>query len=315
MRVVFMGTPRFAELVLEKLIASDHEVVAVVTRPDAIRGRGKKLVSSPAKACALRFDIPVLEYASLKSDEAYEALRALQAEVFCVAAYGALLPKRILEVPRYGCLNVHGSLLPRWRGAAPVERAILAKDAKTGIGIMRMEEGLDTGDVACSAEVAIGSKSASELSQELARVGGDCLVSVLDKLEKGTDVVWKKQNDADATYAEKLTKGELDISPCLACADALCRVQASSDNHSCRCEIAGKKLTVLKAGPSSLDKPLKPGAVAFSAKRLYLGFTDGSLEIQAVKPDGKKAMDAKAFAAGIQGIKQGGIVWNGLHDD
>ncbi len=315
MRVVFMGTPRFAELVLEKLIASDHEVVAVVTRPDAIRGRGKKLVSSPVKAYALRFDIPVLEYASLKSDEAYEALRALQAEVFCVAAYGALLPKRILEVPRYGCLNVHGSLLPRWRGAAPVERAILAKDAKTGIGIMRMEEGLDTGDVACSAEVAIGSKSASELSQELARVGGDCLVSVLDKLEKGTDVVWKKQNDADATYAEKLTKGELDISPCLACADALCRVQASSDNHSCRCEIAGKKLTVLKAGPSSLDKPLKSGAVAFSAKRLYLGFTDGSLEIQAVKPDGKKAMDAKAFAAGIQGIKQGGIVWNGLHDD
>ena len=315
MRVVFMGTPRFAELVLEKLIASNHEVVAVVTRPDAIRGRGKKLISSPVKECALRFDVHVLEYASLKSDEAYEALRALQAEVFCVAAYGALLPKRILEVPRYGCLNVHGSLLPRWRGAAPVERAILAKDTKTGIGIMRMEEGLDTGDVACNAEIEIGSKSASELSQELARVGGDCLVSVLDKLEKGTEVVWMKQNDADATYAEKLAKGELDISPCLACDKALCRVQASSDNHPCRCEIAGKKLSVLKAGPSSLDKPLMPGAVAFSAKRLYLGFADGSIEIQAVKPDGKKAMDAKAFAAGIQGIKQGGIVWNGLHDD
>ena len=116
MRIVFMGTPRFAELVLEELLQSDHEVVAVVTRPDAIRGRGKKLVSSPVKACAQRFDIPVLEYSSLKSEEAYQALINFHAEVFCVAAYGALLPKRILELPRFGCLNVHGSLYLSWRG-------------------------------------------------------------------------------------------------------------------------------------------------------------------------------------------------------
>lgn len=313
MRIVFMGTPRFAELVLEELLQSDHEVVAVVTRPDAIRGRGKKLVSSPVKACAQRFDIPVLEYSSLKSEEAYQALINFHAEVFCVAAYGALLPKRILELPRFGCLNVHGSLLPRWRGAAPIERAILAGDHETGIGIMRMEEGLDTGDVASTAVVEIEQKTAPDLSDELACVGGKCLVSVLDTLDSGTEIHWKEQSNEGITYADKLAKGELDIAPELTCKEALLRVQASSDNHPCRCEIAGKKLTILKACLASQDIAVPCGEISFSSKRLYLGLSDGVIELEIVKPDGKKTMEAKAFAAGIQGIEQGGITWSALN--
>ena len=200
----------------------------MVTRPDAIRGRGKKLVSSPVKACAQRFDIPVLEYSSLKSEEVYQALINFHAEVFCVAAYGALLPKRILELPRFGCLNVHGSLLPRWRGAAPIERAILAGDHETGVGIMRMEEGLDTGDVACTAVVKIEKKTASDLSNELACVGGKCLVSVLDTLDSGTEIHWTEQSNEGITYADKLAKGELDIAPELTCKEALLRVPDTS---------------------------------------------------------------------------------------
>lgn len=313
MRIVFMGTPQFAELVLEKLIASKHDVVAVVTRPDAIRGRGKKLVSSPVKACAQRFSIPVLEYASLKTDEAYEALKSYSPDAICVAAYGALLPKRVLELPRFGCLNVHGSLLPRWRGAAPIERAILAGDTKTGIGIMRMEEGLDTGDVAQTYEVTIAEKCADELSCELAEAGGCCLVSVLDKLDSGESVEWTPQPESGVTYAEKLSKGELDISPELSARQALAYIQASSENHPCRCVVAGKPLTILGAHATGKEVSVMCGEVRFLAKRLYLGFTDGALELTNVKPDGKKAMEARAFAAGIQGIKQGGITWGSIH--
>lgn len=313
MRVVFMGTPEFAQTILETLIDSNHEIVGVVTRPDAVRSRGKKLISSPVKQCALEHNISVLEYSSLKSDEAYEALAALNADVFCVAAYGAILPKRILEMPRFGCLNVHGSLLPRWRGAAPIERAILAGDTQTGIGIMRMEEGLDTGAVTKTCTVDIDSIPATELSHILALQGGSALVQVLDVLESGERLEWHPQPNEGITYAEKLAKGELDLSPDMPSLEAKRCVQASSEHHPSRCVVAGKELTVVSASLADSDAVIDAGQVVFQAKRLYIGFEDGVLELHTVKPAGKKNMDAKAFAAGIQGIKQGGICWGSIN--
>ena len=313
MRVVFMGTPFFAAQILKALIASNHEVVGCFTRPDAVRGRGKKLVASPVKEVAAEAGVPVFEFASMKSEEAFEALRSLEADVACVAAYGAILPKRVLDAPKHGCINVHGSLLPRWRGAAPIERAILAGDAETGVGIMRMEEGLDTGAVCAERRVAIGHKSAHELTAELAQAGGRALVEQLDKLASEGSLLWAPQSEEGATYAVKVEKGELDISPVLSAEEAERRVRAASESHPSRCVIAGKPLALqgVALAPQFQEAPLLQGQVRFQAKRLYLGMNDAQqvIEVTAVKPDGKKPMDAKAFAAGIQGIKQGGIDW------
>ena len=316
MRVVFMGTPEFASSILERLISSNHQVVGCFTRPDAVRGRGKKLVPSPVKETALRAQIPVFEFASMKSDEAFDALQSLEADVACVAAYGAILPKRVLEKPRFGCLNVHGSLLPRWRGAAPIERAILAGDERTGIGIMRMEEGLDTGAVTHVRETLVEGKSSQELSSELARLGAEALVEVLDALEQGKSLEWFEQGETGITYAEKISKGELDIAPALCAVDAWRRVLSSSESHTCRCVVGGKALAVLEAHPVEAGEcpaQVAQGCVAFAAKRLFLGCNNSILELTSVKPDGKKPMEAKAFAAGIQGIKQGGIEWQEIH--
>lgn len=316
MRIVFMGTPAFAADILQGLIESHHEVVGCFTRPDAVRGRGKKLVYSPVKERAVQAGIPVYQFSSMKSDEAFGALASLLPDAVCVAAYGAILPKRVLELPRFGCLNVHGSLLPRWRGAAPIERAILAGDELTGIGIMQMEEGLDTGDVAEERSTSVFGKSSDQLYSELAVLGGEALVKVLDLLESGEPVSWHQQPECGVTYAEKIEKGELDISPSLSASDAWRRVLSSSDSHACRCVIAGKSLSVLEAHPVLADDcpaSVSRGEVAFAAKRLFLGCNDSILEVVTVKPDGKKPMEAKAFAAGIQGIKQGGIEWQEIH--
>lgn len=313
MRVVFMGTPSFSATILEALLASQHEVVGVVTRPDAVRGRGKKLIPSPVKSVAAQAGVPVLEASSFRDDEVYAAYQAFEPDAVCVAAYGAILPKRVLDVPSFGCINVHASLLPRWRGAAPVERAILAGDAETGIGIMHMEEGLDTGAVAATRTVAVDSLGADELTATLAGVGAEALVEVLDALAAGRSVEWVPQSEEGTTYANKIEKGELDISPSLSATQAARHVQASSENHPSRCSIGGRGITVLAAS-LAVDAPeVESGKVAFVAKRLYVGCADGALEVHEVKPDGKKPMDAKAFAAGIQGIKQGNIEWQGAH--
>ncbi len=317
MRVVFMGTPNFAAEVLGALLESNHQVVGCFTRPDAVRGRGKKLVASPVKVAAVAAQVPVFEYSSLRSDEAFQALSDLSPDVVCVAAYGAILPKDVLELPRFGCLNVHGSLLPRWRGAAPVERAILAGDEFTGVGIMRMEEGLDTGAVCRECKVAIGDCGAGELTLKLAQAGGKALVEALDELETAGELPWQDQPSEGIEYAEKVEKGELDISPNMTALEALRHVRASSESHPSRCAVAGKGVAV-QAGalaPQIAELPLLPGQVAFRAKRLYLGCDDPEqvLELTLVKPDGKKSMEAKAFAAGIQGIKQGGVEWQEIN--
>lgn len=313
MRVVFMGTPKLAADILVE-IAQQHEVVCVYTRPDAVRGRGAKLEPSPVKAAAERLGIPVRTATSLRDAEEQAHLAELAPDAICVAAYGCILPREVLEIPRYGCLNVHASLLPRWRGAAPIERAILAGDEQTGVCIMRMEEGLDTGPYCVRRATEVEGKSAAELADELANLGARALLTGLSVVEQG-GAEWTFQDDAAATYAEKLAKDELYPDPAEPAAAMVRKVLASSEAHPARAVIAGRSATVERVAlpdderAAALCDGLEQGAVRFAAKRLFLGTGDGAVEVLSLKPDGKKSMDARAFAAGIQGIKAGGCTW------
>ncbi|OUO88916.1 methionyl-tRNA formyltransferase [Gordonibacter sp. An230] len=312
MRVVFMGTPCFAAAILENL-AQQHEVAAVYTRPDAVRGRGRRLEASPVKASAERLGLPVRTPRSLRDEAVQRELAAFEPDVVCVAAYGAILPKEVLDLPRFGCLNVHASLLPRWRGAAPVERAILAGDEETGVCVMRMEEGLDTGAYCVCRTTSVAGKSADDLTEELADLGSHALLTALVRVERGADV-WTEQDERRATYAEKVAKGELDLSPEAPARVLERRVRASSAAHPSRAVVAGRGLTVLSASEAegdarALAEGLAPGGVRFVGKRLLLGTAEGALEVLSCKPDGKQAMDAKAFAAGVHGIKDGNLTW------
>ena len=313
MRVVFMGTPDLAATVLEAL-ATRHDVVGVVTRPDAIRGRGNKAVPSPVKEAALNLGIPVYEKTSLKDDESAQLLQGLDADVFCVAACGIILPKRILEIPRLGCLNVHTSLLPRWRGAAPIERAIIEGDETSGVCIMRMEEGLDTGDYCRRVEIPVDGATVQQLSDKLAHIGGEELLKAIDDIEAGT-VQWTPQATDGITYAEKIQKGELALSPEESAEKAAAKVRASSQAHPARVSIADRTMSVEEARVAAdeqalqLCEGLQQGSARFAAKRLLLVTADGLLEVLQVRPDGKKSMDARSFAGGIQGIKNMHITW------
>ncbi len=209
MRIVFMGTPEFSVPVLTEIIGQGHEVVAVYTRPPKPAGRrGLEMLPSPVHAAAGRFGIPVVVPTSLRSDEAAAVFRSHVADVAVVVAYGLILPKPILEAPRFGCLNLHASLLPRWRGAAPIQRAIMAGDRETGVMVMRMEEGLDTGPVGLVERVAIGAdETAGELHDRLSRLGADLMVRALAAQARGS-LSFTPQSNEGVTYAHKIDKAE-----------------------------------------------------------------------------------------------------------
>lgn len=303
MRVVFMGTPAFAVPSLTAL-AREHEVALVVTRPDAVRSRGKKLDPSPVKAAALELGLPVLE-TSRMTPAALDALRAAAADIFCVAAYGCILPDEVLHMAPLGCVNVHASLLPRWRGAAPIQRSILAGDDETGVSIMRIGQGVDTGDYCAQASCSVPGKTADELTAELAKLGGELLVRTLPAIADGT-AVWTVQDESLVTHAAKIAKAELRLDPAVSASQNVRRVLASSDAAPARCSVAGKQVRVLGtrvlegADVSSFGSLPGEGAFAIRAKRVLLGCADGAFEVLAVKPDGKRAMDAAAWAAGLQ---------------
>ena len=198
MRVVFMGTPDFAVPSLREL-ASRFEVVLVLTRPDAVRSRGKKLEPSPVKAAALELDIPVME-ATRITPEVMDRLHEAEADIFCVAAYGCILPDEVLNMAPLGIVNVHASLLPRWRGAAPIQRAILAGDERAGISIMRIGHGVDTGAYCAQASCSVAGKTADELTAELAQLGADLLCDTLPALADET-AVWTEQDESLVTHA------------------------------------------------------------------------------------------------------------------
>lgn len=307
MRIVFMGTPDFAVPSLRALAAA-HDVALVLTRPDAVRSRGKKLEPSPVKAAALELGLPVLE-AKRMEPEVVDALRAARADVFCVAAYGCILPDEVLTMAPLGCVNVHASLLPRWRGAAPIQRAILAGDAEAGVSIMRIGHGVDTGAYCAQASCSVAGKSADELTSELAELGAGLLLEVLPELAAGT-VSWTEQDEALVTHAAKIQKAELRLDPAVSAADNERRALASSDAAPARCMLAGKPVRVLAARVAPVSGAvLAAGELAIQGGRVLLGCGEGTLEVLELKPDGKRAMDAAAWAAGQRGAA---VTWEAL---
>src|SRR5215831_12459961 len=205
LRLAFMGTPDFAVPTLAELIAQGHEIAAVYSQPPRPKGRGMALEPGPVHAFAERAKLPVRTPLSLKSAEEQQAFAALDLDAAIVVAYGLLLPKPVLDAPKLGCFNLHGSLLPRWRGAAPIQRSIMAGDSETGVMVMHMDEGLDTGPVLMAEKVAIGRKTSGDLVDELSRLGADLMVRALAALERG-QIAEHKQPEAGVTYAKKITK-------------------------------------------------------------------------------------------------------------
>lgn len=299
MRVVFMGTPDFAVPSLREL-ASRFEVVLVFTRPDAVRSRGKKLEPSPVKAAALELDIPVME-ATRITPEVMDRLHEAEADIFCVAAYGCILPDEVLHMAPLGIVNVHASLLPRWRGAAPIQRAILAGDEHAGISIMRIGHGVDTGAYCAQASCSVAGKTADELTAELAQLGADLLCDTLPALADGT-AVWTEQDESLVTHAQKISKAEMRLDPQESALVNLRRVLASSDAAPARCIAAGKPVRIMRAVAADGDASMcAAGELVCQSKRIYIGCSDGALEVTSVKPDGKRQMDASAWAAGLHG--------------
>lgn len=299
MDIVFMGTPTFALPALDALAASpDHDLLAVYTRPDALAGRGNKMQPTRVKMRAEELGIPVFAPYSLREKGVVEELAALAPDVIVVAAFGALLTREVLDIPQYGCLNIHGSLLPRWRGAAPVQRAILNGDEIAGVCLMQMEEGLDTGMYHTLGSVEIAHKTTEELLHELAEIGARGLMEALPLIEAGT-YDWIEQDASLATYAEKVAKDETLLRPGLTNAEFLRRVQASSHRTPSRCVVCGRRVTILRAHPA--DIVLERGEVALEKKHIYLGLKGRAVEIDEVKPENKKVMSAQAWIAGLHG--------------
>lgn len=297
MRVVFMGTPDFSVPSLSAL-AERHEVTLVVTRPDAVRGRGRALVPSPAKARATELGLAVLE-ARRMTPEALDAVRAAEPDVICVVAFGCILPDELLALAPLGAVNVHASLLPRWRGAAPIQRAILAGDAETGVSIMRVAHELDAGAWCRQARVPVAEKDAAELTAELAELGARELVAALDELAAGT-AVWHEQDEGLVTLAPKVTKAEMRLSPEEPARVLARRVRASGDTAPARCVVAGRGVRVQTAREAA--ERLAAGAVEVAHGRVLLGCADDTaLEVLRVRPDGKREMEASAWAAGLRG--------------
>ncbi len=312
LRAVFMGTPEFALGALRALHGAPFvEVALVVTRPDAASGRGKALLPSPVKALARELGYPVLETKTLRTSEVQARLAEAGADVFCVAAFGAILPREVIEMPPLGCLNVHASLLPRGRGAAPMQRALLEGEPRLGYSIMRIEEGLDTGPYCIQGSVEVGERTYPEVSAELSDLGGAALVEALRSFVEGDGPAWTAQDDALATHADKIAKAEVLLDPTASADVNMHRVQASSDAAPARCSVAGRTLRVVRAHrPGALelvdlaaDGCALPsaGGVLCSHGRVLLGCSEGVLELLEVKPDGKRAMAASEFAAGVRG--------------
>ena len=294
MRVVFMGTPEFAVPVLT-VLSRTHEVVGVLTRPDAVRSRGKKLVPSPVKVKAEELGVEVVDCARV-TDEIVAKVASWEPDVACVAAFGCILPKALLDVPRYGCVNVHASLLPRWRGAAPIARAILAGDEVTGVSIMQVEEGLDTGAVCLVGVTPCEGKDLAGLSDELAWMGGYLLIEALELQEDG-ELEWVTQPEDGATYAKRIAKGELDLDPSRPSIQNLRRVLASEDAHPARAKVGETLLRVRKATLAGGD--LSEGEFLAEDGHAYLGCSEGILELREVTPAGKRPMEASAWIRGL----------------
>ena len=295
MRIVFMGTPGFAVPSLRAL-AGAHDVRLVLTRPDAVRGRGKRLEPSAVKAAATELGIDVLETKRI-TDGVMDAIRAAEPDVIVVAAFGCILPDAVLEAAPLGCVNVHASSLPRWRGAAPIQRAILSGDARAGVSIMRVVHDLDAGAYCRQADVEVGEKSCPQVMGELAELGARELLAALDQMADGT-AVGVEQDESKVTYAKKVEKAEMLLDPAATALDNRRRVQTSLDAAPARMAVAGRGVRVLAARVA--EEGAARGEVIVRHGRVIAGCADGAIELLRVKPDGKREMEASAWAAGLR---------------
>ena len=286
-----MGTPEFAVPTLAALDEAGHTMLAAYTQPPRPAGRGKKLQPSPVQVEAEIRHIPVKCPASLKTEEAQAELAALEPDLCVVAAYGLILPQAVLDIPKHGCLNVHASLLPRWRGAAPVQRAVLAGDSVTGITIMRMEAGLDTGPMLATARVAVEDKTAGELTQELAEIGGQLMAGTLIDLEMLRAV---EQDDREATYAKKIDKAEARIDWSHAAEAIERQVRAFAPFPGAWFELDGERIKLLKAEVHGREG--KPGMTLDDELTIACGHA--ALRPVRIQRAGKPAMDVAEFLRG-----------------
>jgi methionyl-tRNA formyltransferase len=300
MNLVFAGTPEFAVPALKALLNAGHTLLAVYTQPDRPAGRGRKLGMSAVKAFALERGLRVHQPATLKSEDEAATLRALQPDALIVIAYGLILPKPILSIPRYGCINVHASLLPRWRGAAPIQRAIEAGDTTTGVTIMQMDEGLDTGAMLAKAETPIGDDdTAATLHDRLAELGGRLLVETLARLARG-DLTPQAQDNAQASYAAKLKKEEARLDWNADAGLLARRVRAFNPWPVAHTTLDGQTLRLWQAhAESGAPAGQPPGSVlAADAEGVRVQCATGVLRITRLQPEGGKVLDARAFLNG-----------------
>ena len=297
MKIVFMGTPDFAARCLESLFGSRHEIAAIFTQPDKPVGR-KQIMTPPAvKVRALQHDasIPIYQPKSLRTGEAMDVIRSVAPDVIVVVAYGKILPKDILDFPRYGCVNVHGSLLPKYRGAAPIQWAVINGESETGVTIMKMDEGVDTGDMLYKKAIPIGiDDTAESMFEKLADLGAQMLIEALDMLEEGS-LSPEKQDDTAASYAPMLSK---DISvidwskPAKEVHDLIRGLYSWPVAHTF---INGKKMKILKSRPCESSGT---AGTIFALEPFTVACGSGSVIIEELRPEGKKAMAPKAFLAG-----------------
>ena len=309
MRVVFMGTPDFSVPTLQKIIDEKHEVVAVVTQPDKPKGRGKAMQFTPVKELAVKYGIPVYQPQRIKkNEEFYETMKALNPDVCVVVAFGQILPKEILDLPKYGCVNVHASLLPKYRGAAPIQWAILDGETESGVTTMMMDVGLDTGDMLLKEVIPLEEKeTGGSLHDKLSEIGGELLIETLKQLEAGT-ITRTPQGDAKSNYAKMLTKdlGKLDFQRPAVELERL--IRGLNPWPSAFTSLHGKTLKIWDANVVDADCDAKPGEVIAVEKASFTVMTGSqALEVMELQLEGKKRMTTEAFLRGYS-VEKGEVL-------
>lgn len=294
LRIIFAGTPDFAARHLDALLSSQHQIVGVFTQPDRPAGRGNKLTPSPVKVLAEQHNLPVFQPVSLHPEDNQKLVSDLNADVMVVVAYGLILPKAVLDMPRLGCINVHGSLLPRWRGAAPIQRALWAGDAETGVTIMQMDVGLDTGDMLHKVSCPITAQDTSAtLYDKLAEMGPQGLLATLAELANGTATP-EKQDEALVTYAEKLSKEEARLNWTLSAAQLERCVRAFNPWPVSFFMIDGQPVKVWQSQAIVAEQNQAPGTIISADKHgIAVATTEGALLMTQLQPSGKKSMSAQ----------------------
>ena len=308
MRVVFMGTPDFSVGTLEAIIAAGHEVAGVVTQPDKPKGRGKAMQATPVKEAALAHQIPVYQPVRVRDPEFVEILKALHPEVIVVVAFGQIIPKSILELPRFGCINVHASLLPKYRGAAPIQWAVIDGERESGVTIMYMDTGLDTGDMLAKTVVPLEpEETGGSLFEKLSEAGAKLLVETLPRLECGDISPEKQPKDSPNAYARMITKGDGRIDWTKDGAEIERLVRGLNPWPSAYSYLDGKTLKIWQAVVCEEESSLEPGTVVRTDKKaIYVQTGKGILRLEEIQLEGKKRMCCDAFLRGFEvsaGIK------------